>query len=51
MSEPTSPQPFPSWTWFVNELGEGMWVPPTPHPMVDQVPYYWDEESLSWKEA
>ncbi len=41
-----SPQPFPSWTWS-NSLIE--WQPPVDCP-VDEKPYAWDEETLSWVE-
>jgi len=51
MSEPTTPKPFTSWTWVVNEIGIGYWDAPVPMPREDQVAYYWDEESLSWKVA
>jgi hypothetical protein len=37
------PQPFPSWT-----LNDYVWEPPVPMPD-DDVPYYWDEPSTSWK--
>lgn len=40
------PQPFPSWT--LNE-DTCLWDAPAPHPDGD-VPYAWDEESLSWIE-
>lgn len=46
---PTTPQPFPSWKWVVNEIGQGYWDAPVVCPREDQVVYYWDEESVSWK--
>jgi hypothetical protein len=49
MSTPTTPQPFPSWKWVVNEVGHGYWDAPVPIPREDQVSYYWDEGTLSWK--
>ena len=49
--EPTTPQPFPSWKWVVNEIGIGYWDSPTPMPRENQVSYYWDEPSLAWKEV
>jgi len=42
-------QPYPSWVWIENEIGDGYWDAPVPAPKEDQVIYYWDEESLSWK--
>ena len=51
MNEPTTPQPFPSWNWVVNEIGIGYWDSPVPMPREDQVLYYWDEAGLSWKVA
>jgi hypothetical protein len=46
---PTTPQPYPSWTWVVNEIGHGFWQAPKACPNEDQVVYYWDELSLDWK--
>ena len=40
-----SPQPFPSWTLGVNFT----WEAPTPYP-TDDLPYKWDESSLTWVE-
>jgi len=44
-------QPYPSWKWVINELGQGYWDAPVPMPRENQVSYYWDETSLSWKEV
>jgi hypothetical protein len=49
MSTPTTPQPFPSWKWVVNEIGIGYWDSPNPVPLHDQITYVWDEPTLSWK--
>jgi hypothetical protein len=38
-----SPRPFPSW-----QLVNYRWEPPVPMPD-DGEPYYWDEDSTSWK--
>lgn len=40
-----APQPFPSWTLDTNHD----WQAPVPQP--ESGFHYWDEESLSWKEA
>jgi hypothetical protein len=48
-NSPLIPQPFPSWKWVVNQIGIGYWDAPIAQPKEDQVIYYWDEPSLSWK--
>lgn len=40
-----TPQPYPSWS--LN--GDFDWQAPTPRP--EGIGWYWDEDSLSWKEA
>jgi hypothetical protein len=47
--KPTTSQPFPSWTWVINQENIGYWDAPVPAPIENQVVYYWDEPSLSWK--
>ena len=42
-----APQPFPSW---ILDPETTEWVPPVPRPEGD-VPYIWDEETLSWIET
>lgn len=39
---------YDSWTWITNEVGIGMWVPPTPMPAIDGVVVIWNEPDLSW---
>jgi hypothetical protein len=41
-------QPFPSWTWVVNEVGQGYWDAPIPMPRENGVVYKWNEEAQSW---
>lgn len=41
------PQPYLSWTLETVTLRQ--WVPPVPAPL-DNKPYVWDEETLSWVE-
>ena len=41
-----APQPFPSWSLDANHD----WQPPTPRP-TEGMGWYWDEDSLSWKEV
>jgi hypothetical protein len=40
-----APQPYPSWSLDSNHD----WQPPTPRP--EGFGWYWDEESLTWKEV
>ncbi len=40
-----APQPYPSWSLDANSD----WQAPTPKP--EGIGWYWDEDSLSWKEA
>jgi hypothetical protein len=40
------PQPYVS--WILNE-NSCLWQPPTPYP-TDEKYYFWNEETLSWKE-
>lgn len=48
MSSSTSPQPYPSWTWTTNELGQdGHWSPPIPIPR-ESGSYTWDEDNKKW---
>ena len=42
-------QPYPSWKLVKNEMGDSYWDAPVPQPTENQVIYYWDEPSLSWK--
>ena len=41
------PQPFPSWTLDEQTC---QWISPVPFPN-DEKQYFWDEPSVSWKEA
>jgi len=50
MSEPTTPQPYPSWKWVVNEIGHGFWDSPVPHPIKNKAIFAWNEEKLTWEE-
>ena len=43
-----NPQPYQS--WILNE-DICRWEPPMPYPMEDNIIYYWNEETLSWKES
>lgn len=42
------PKPYAS--WLLNET-TCLWEPPIPMPIDDNIYYYWDEETLSWKEV
>jgi hypothetical protein len=48
VTEPTREKPYPSWTWVVNELGEGYWDAPKPAPSENGVTYAWNEEITDW---
>lgn len=42
------PKPYAS--WLLNET-TCLWEPPIPMPIDEIIYYYWDEETLSWKEV
>lgn len=42
------PKPYES--WLLNET-TCLWEPPITMPIDDNIYYYWDEETLSWKEV
>jgi len=47
-SEPVGNAPYPSWTWFVNEIGIGHWSAPKPLPL-EPGTWVWNEADQNWE--